>query len=138
MLILRKNPLDIHIGKKLRAIRMSVGMTQDDVGEIIGVTMQQVQKYETATNRISAGKLYEFARAINKPIHSFFDGYVADQDYNNIDFKSEQECIELENETQKEIHNLIVAFNQIDNSQIKSDFILLIKSIAKGLKTNLK
>jgi len=138
MFIPRKNPLDIHIGKRLRAIRMSVGISQDCVGERIGVTKQQVQKYETATNRISASKLYEFAQTINKPIHSFFDGYVVDRNYYNIDFKSEQECLELDNENQKEINNLIAAFNHIDNPQIRNDIIVLVKSIAKGLKPDFK
>jgi transcriptional regulator with XRE-family HTH domain len=130
----KKNPLDAHIGKKLREIRTLVGMSQDDVGEIIGVTMQQVQKYETAHNRISASKLYEFAQSINKPIHSFFEDYVADNTYSNIDFKPEKKCLELESHNQKEIHSLLVAFNQIEDLQIKKDFIVLAKSIASGLK----
>ena len=136
MFIPRKNPLDIHIGKKLREVRTSFGVSQDYVGERIGVVMQQVQKYETAINRISASKLYEFAKIFDKPINSFFDGYIVDREYYCMDFKSDPECLELETKNQKEIHSLISAFNNIDNPQIRSDLIILAKSIAKEFKRN--
>lgn len=66
--------VDIHVGERLELARQSMGVTQQELGEALGVTFQQVQKYLRGTNRISAGKLYEAARFLNVEIGFFFTG----------------------------------------------------------------
>lgn len=66
--------IDIHIGNQLRAIRTRRGLTQKNIGAMLGVTSQQVQKYERGSNRIDANNLYCLARELKIPVGFFFDG----------------------------------------------------------------
>jgi transcriptional regulator with XRE-family HTH domain len=90
------NPIDIHIGQKIREFRTTLKMSQDQVGELVGITLQQVQKYETGINRISASRLYELAQIFEKPVSSFFSEYVRDEDYHNFDFKPDEKRFQME------------------------------------------
>jgi transcriptional regulator with XRE-family HTH domain len=64
----------VHIGHRIRSLRKQLGMSQADLGELIGVRFQQVQKYENGANRVSAAALYEVACALGVPIKYFFEG----------------------------------------------------------------
>jgi transcriptional regulator with XRE-family HTH domain len=68
------NPVDIHVGDRIRRRRRALGISQDKLAEALGLTFQQVQKYERGANRVSASKLYQVARALQAPIPYFFDG----------------------------------------------------------------
>ena len=68
------HPIDVHIGKRLRQRRSLLGMSQGRLGAAIGVTFQQVQKYERGANRIGAAQLFEVSRVLDIPIAFFFDG----------------------------------------------------------------
>ncbi len=67
------SPIDIHVGARLRQHRTLLGMTQTNLGDALGVSFQQMQKYERGTNRISASRLYDLARVLDVPIQHFFD-----------------------------------------------------------------
>ena len=66
--------IDIEIGSRVRMRRISIGMSQEKLGEMLGLTFQQVQKYEKGTNRISVGRLVDIAKILGVDIHFFFDG----------------------------------------------------------------
>jgi len=66
--------IDAHVGARIRMHRILAGLTLEQLGGLIGVTMGQVQKYESGHNRVSAGRLFEIARVLNAPILSFFEG----------------------------------------------------------------
>lgn len=66
------NEIDVHVGQRLRELRMLAGMSQSDLAATIGLTFQQLQKYERGVNRISASKLYLLARHLNVPVSTFF------------------------------------------------------------------
>lgn len=66
--------IDIHVGKRLKNLRIMRGMTQTDVGKALGISFQQVQKYELGRNRISASKMYDAAVALRVPPSYFFEG----------------------------------------------------------------
>jgi len=66
--------VDAHVGKRLRQRRQSLNLSQEKLANILGLTFQQVQKYENGSNRISASRLFEIAKALNAPIAFFFDG----------------------------------------------------------------
>ena len=68
------DPVDIHVGSQLRLRRLMCGVTQEALGAYIGVTFQQVQKYENGTNRISASRLYRISELLRTPVSFFFDG----------------------------------------------------------------
>jgi transcriptional regulator with XRE-family HTH domain len=65
--------LDSHVGARIRLRRTMLGLSQEKLGEAIGLTFQQIQKYERGTNRVSASRLYEIARVLDVPIGFFYD-----------------------------------------------------------------
>lgn len=67
------NPIDVHVGNRVRLRRMLVGMSQEKLGEKLGLTFQQVQKYEKGSNRVSASRLYQIAEILAVPVQFFFD-----------------------------------------------------------------
>jgi transcriptional regulator with XRE-family HTH domain len=67
--------IDEHIGRKLRHRRRMLGLTQGQLGELCGVRLQQIQKYECAANHMSAGRLFILARVLDVPVSYFFDGF---------------------------------------------------------------
>jgi transcriptional regulator with XRE-family HTH domain len=73
------NPVDLHVGGRVRMRRKFIGMTQEGLGDVIDLTFQQVQKYERGANRISASKLYQIAKTLHVPITYFFEGYAGDE-----------------------------------------------------------
>jgi len=71
------HPVDEHVGARLRQLRKAIGMSQQVLGERLGLTFQQVQKYERGTNRVSASKLHEAALVLGVSISDFFEGLPA-------------------------------------------------------------
>jgi transcriptional regulator with XRE-family HTH domain len=67
------NEIDVHVGQRVRSRRMFKGISQERLGEKLGLTFQQIQKYERGINRIGASRLYEIARVLDVPIGYFFD-----------------------------------------------------------------
>jgi transcriptional regulator with XRE-family HTH domain len=67
------NYIDVHVGHRIRMRRQFVGMSQEKLGELLGITFQQVQKYEKGSNRISASRLYFTAKILGVPVQFFFD-----------------------------------------------------------------
>jgi transcriptional regulator with XRE-family HTH domain len=65
--------IDIHVGARMRQRRMLLGMSQTNLGEAVGLTFQQIQKYERGTNRMGSSRLYEFANALDIPVAYFFE-----------------------------------------------------------------
>ncbi len=70
----KANPVDAHVGYRVRLRRMLIGMSQERLGELLGLTFQQVQKYERGINRIGAGRLFEVAEILGVPISFFYEG----------------------------------------------------------------
>ncbi|OHC74036.1 MAG: transcriptional regulator [Rhodospirillales bacterium RIFCSPLOWO2_12_FULL_58_28] len=66
-------PVDIHVGSRVRLRRTLLGISQEKLGDAVGLTFQQIQKYERGANRIGASRLYELSRFLNVPISFFFD-----------------------------------------------------------------
>lgn len=69
----KPNPVDTHVGSRVRLRRMLLGMSQERLGESMGLTFQQVQKYEKGVNRIGASRLFQIARILDVPIQFFFE-----------------------------------------------------------------
>src|ERR1700753_1245136 len=72
------NPVDKYVGSRVRMRRIMLGMSQEKLGEALGLTFQQVQKYEKGTNRISASRLQQIWKTLNVPPSCFFDGAPAE------------------------------------------------------------
>ncbi|MBT4739787.1 MAG: helix-turn-helix transcriptional regulator, partial [Rhodospirillaceae bacterium] len=70
----RASDIDKHVGARIRERRIMMGLSQQQMADMIGVTYQQAHKYERGINRISAGRLYEITRVLSVPVSYFFDG----------------------------------------------------------------
>jgi transcriptional regulator with XRE-family HTH domain len=67
------NPIDVHVGARIRQRRTLLGMSQERLGEAIGLTFQQVQKYERGANRVGSSRLFDLARVLDVPVSYFFE-----------------------------------------------------------------
>lgn len=126
------NPIDVHVGSRLRMRRMLVGMSQEKLGEHLDLTFQQVQKYEKGSNRISASRLFDMSRILDVPVQFFFDdiqgvvgnsersGFAESGDsFQMTDFLSSSDGAQL-----------IRAFSEIENLDVRRKIIDLVKSIS--------
>ncbi|KIC16844.1 MULTISPECIES: helix-turn-helix domain-containing protein [Leisingera] len=68
------HPVDVHVGKRIRHRRWLIGMTQQQLAEQVGIKFQQIQKYETGANRVSASRLWDISDALEVPVSFFFEG----------------------------------------------------------------
>ena len=89
----RTQDIDRHVGARIRERRIMLGLTQQQLGDLIGVTYQQAHKYERAINRVSAGRLFEIAQVLSVPVSYFFDGL--EQDHDRSATPRERMCLEL-------------------------------------------
>ena len=138
MLLDKITPIDVHIAARLRQFRLVAGMSQDKLGELTGVTFQQIQKYEKAKNRISASRLFEFAQLLEKPVNAFFEGIKADRTYYNYDFSTDKQQSKKLIEFDKELLPLVRAFKRIENAQSKRNLVALAVSISEPKEKKVK
>ena len=93
--------VDVHVGKRIRQRRWLTGMTQQKLAELVGIKFQQIQKYETGANRVSASRLWDIADALSVPVGFFFEGMNSESDGSNrsddvpADLMSDKEAMEL-------------------------------------------
>lgn len=90
----RANSVDRHVGAKIRERRIMLGLSQQQMADMIGVTYQQAHKYERGINRISAGRLYEITRVLSVPITYFFEG-LEENEAENVSNPRQRMCLEL-------------------------------------------
>ncbi|MEL6219934.1 MAG: helix-turn-helix transcriptional regulator [Pseudomonadota bacterium] len=109
------HPVDVHVGQRVRQRRWMIGMTQQQLANKVGIKFQQIQKYETGANRISASRLWDIADALEVPVAFFFEGLqdeVAGAD-NQPDMMRDKEALDL-----------VRAYYQIPEHQRRSLFEL--------------
>jgi transcriptional regulator with XRE-family HTH domain len=121
------NPIDIQVGNRVRIRRMLIGMSQERLGDLLGLTFQQVQKYEKGVNRIGAGRLFEVARILNVPVDFFYEGLNAitegglgDGAPPVMEFISSGEGLQLS-----------LAFMKIKDAKVRKRVLDLVKSLAE-------
>ena len=115
-----KHPVDVHVGKRVRHRRWMVGMTQQQLAERVGIKFQQIQKYETGMNRISASRLWDIAEALSVPINFFFEGIDENVDISEL----EKEGVPGDILADKEALELIRSYYQIPEIQRRRLFEL--------------
>jgi transcriptional regulator with XRE-family HTH domain len=122
------NPIDVHVGLQVRLRRKELKISQEKLAEALGLTFQQVQKYERGANRISASKLYEIAQALDVPIGWFFGGLSDPTGAREIDdrpaahgFLTTQEGVDLAN-----------FFPRIQPRRVRRRLVELVKAMVEG------
>jgi len=130
------NPIDLHVGSRVRMRRILLGMSQEKLGEALALTFQQVQKYEKGTNRIGASRLQQIAKILNVPPGFFFDGAPAPDgealEPTNAEFAEEDEGTSyiVDFLATAEGVRLNKAFARIHNPKIRKRIIDLVASLS--------
>ena len=89
------HPVDVHVGRRVRQRRWVLGMTQQQLANAVGIKFQQIQKYETGANRVSASRLWDIAHALGVPVAFFFEGLDAEARAAERDPLTDKEALEL-------------------------------------------
>jgi transcriptional regulator with XRE-family HTH domain len=126
------NPVDIHVGGRMRLRRTLLGYSQEKLGNAVGLTFQQIQKYERGANRIGAGRLYEFSQILDVPVSFFYDDMPGGTSSHGPGLsEDDREPFDQENLTQRETLKLIRAYYSISNPEIRHRIYELTKSVAQ-------
>src|ERR1700710_3152483 len=127
----RPSPIDVHVGSRIRLRRTMLGMSQEKLGESLGITFQQIQKYEKGTNRVGASRLQNISTILNVPVSFFFEDAPGEQSISPngmaeasssnyvVDFLSSSEGLQLNR-----------AFVKISDSKVRRKVVELVKALA--------
>jgi transcriptional regulator with XRE-family HTH domain len=125
------NPIDVLVGTRLRLRRNMLGLSQQRLGEAVGLTFQQVQKYERGANRIGASRLHELSQVLNIPVSFFFDDTDPVRAPAMGGFtESSVGTFEADPLRKQEMIELVRAYLAIDNATVRQRFRDLVKAIA--------
>jgi transcriptional regulator with XRE-family HTH domain len=133
--VARANPVDVHVGTRVRLRRTLLGMSQEKLGQAVGLTFQQVQKYERGVNRISAARLHKLSQVLDVPVLFFFDDMppdLAGTSGSSMSGMSETpvESFEVEAMSRRETIELVRAYYRISDPLVRRRIGDLVKSIA--------
>ena len=131
----KPNPIDIHVGRRVRQRRTLLGLSQDNLGEAVGLTFQQIQKYERGANRISASRLYAFSHVLDVPVPFFFEDMppeISDKDGKSVPGLAEaiREGISADPLAKRETLELVRAYYRIKDPNARKRLYDLVKSLA--------
>ncbi len=131
------NPIDVHVGSRVRLRRTLLGMSQEKLGEAIGLTFQQVQKYERGANRIGSSRLFDLSRVLDVPISYFFEDMqpgVAERSPSRLKGLAETkpEPFEPDPLAKRETLELVRAYYRIADPAVRKRLFELTKSLANA------
>lgn len=125
----KPNPIDVHVGGRIRLRRNMLGLSQEKLGESLGITFQQIQKYEKGTNRVGASRLQAISNALTVPVSYFFEdappvegqaGFAEDNEAGYVvDFLNSNEGVQLTR-----------AFTKISDPKVRRKIVDLVKSLS--------
>lgn len=134
----RPSPIDVHVGSRIRLRRTLMGMSQEKLGEALGLTFQQVQKYERGVNRVGASRLFDLARVLDVPVSFFFDdmpeplatAYGVPPMRKAAGFAEQVESFGDDTLHRRETLELVRAYYRITDPAVRKRVFDLIKSLA--------
>lgn len=128
----KSNPVDAHVGSRVRLRRMLVGLSQEKLGDRMGLTFQQIQKYEKGVNRIGASRLYNLSQILEVPVQFFFEGAPATNGSSASGFSQpETETFLYEFLNTRDGLELNRAFVRISDAQVRRSVVDLVRSIGQ-------
>ena len=127
----KPNPTDVHVGSRIRLRRNMLGMSQEKLGENLGITFQQIQKYEKGTNRVGASRLQAIANILGVPVAFFFEDLPGPEGDANRGFAEDPSAaFAIDFCTSSEGLQLNRAFVRISDLKVRRRIIELVKSLA--------
>jgi transcriptional regulator with XRE-family HTH domain len=130
----KPNPTDVHVGARVRLRRTLLGMSQEKLGEAIGLTFQQVQKYERGANRVGASRLYDLSRVLDVPVAFFFEDMApASSGASESSAAGEgAERTDADPMVKRETLELVRAYYKIPDAHVRRRLFDLAKALAKS------
>ena len=130
--------IDAHVGHRLRVRRSLLGLSQEKVAEAIGLTFQQVQKYERGMNRVSAGRLFQFSAILDVPVSYFFENFKASPENKKVLYEmadnDQQDFMAADVIQSKETINLVRAYYSIEDESVRRNIFNFVKSMADNAR----
>ena len=130
------NPVDAHVGTKVKSRRLMLGLSQEELANAIGLTFQQVQKYERGTNRISVSRLVDIGRALKISADYFLEGCGAVAQGRKYAIKgfsdTKQEPLEPDALTKRDVLELVRAYSKIASPQLKKQLLEMAKAMSSA------
>lgn len=139
------NPIDIHVGNRIRQRRTLLGMSQEKLAALLGLTFQQVQKYEKGMNRVGASRLWDISKVLKTPIGFFYedmDQSVAKQSprtfsiSQNVGFEEEAAEFQSDPMLREETMELVKAYYKIPNRKVAKNLFDVIVALSKSTYIN--
>ncbi|HUF56512.1 MAG TPA: helix-turn-helix transcriptional regulator [Thermohalobaculum sp.] len=125
--------IDAHIGSRVRLRRLTSGISQEQLGAALGVTFQQVQKYEKGTNRIGAGRLYRISRILGVPVSWFYEGLCQTNGASHVGVAADRNGAEITDFiSTPEGYALNRAFSRIEHGATRRRLVDLVRTIAEA------
>jgi transcriptional regulator with XRE-family HTH domain len=121
---------DVAVGQRIRSQRLMLGLSQTELGNKLGITFQQIQKYEKGTNRVSVGRLQQIAQLFKMPVSFFFEGASgkspsADHINESLEFLDTAASVRL-----------VRSFAEIDDAEVRRDIVAFVEAIAEARRGN--
>lgn len=127
------NPVDVHVGTKVKTRRLMLGLSQESLAQLIGLTFQQIQKYERGTNRISVGRLMEISKALKAPIDYFIEGVYSGGKKPAKGFSdNKQAAFQDDLMVKRDVLELVRSYQNIQTPQLKKQLLEMAKAMAKN------
>jgi transcriptional regulator with XRE-family HTH domain len=128
------NPIDIHVGGRLRLRRLAVGLSQERLAKSIGITFQQIQKYERGTNRIVASRLHDLSRVLDVPVGYFFSD-MAEGTLSDSSPAPREEAMAFAHDLmgERETLELVRSYYNISDPRIRKRLFDLVKSVSRAV-----
>jgi len=128
---LHPNPVDVHVGSRVRLRRTLLGMSQEKLGKAVSLTFQQIQKYERGANRIGSSRLYQLANILDVPVSFFFEGVEEriSREESGVS-EGEQEAFESDQLSRRETLELVRAYYRISDPAVRKKIFDLVKAVS--------
>ena len=124
------NPIDKHVGSRVRMRRMMLAMSQGKLGDALGITFQQVQKYEKGTNRIGAGRLQEISHILQVPIAFFYESASDGSALNTSEQGARSQALIDDCISSPEGLKLVQSFTRIESAMVRRRIVALVQEVA--------
>ena len=122
------DPIDVHVGQRVRARRKMLGLSQTQLGEELGVTFQQVQKYERGANRIGSSRLFRMSSTLDVPVSYFFEGAET-----KLPGYEEASALDEDAFARQETQELVEAYYRIADPRIRKKVLGLARLLSSGV-----
>ncbi|MFT6556922.1 helix-turn-helix domain-containing protein [Sneathiella sp.] len=123
------HPVDVHVGSRVRLRRTLLGISQEKLGRELGLTFQQIQKYEKGANRIGSSRLYEISQILDAPPAFFFDDMPQENASSFSTLQEEETAFEHQHLSKRETLELVRAYYKIPDEDVRKRVFDLIKAV---------